>query len=1388
MSGVVRNGFSTLNRLLGKKNKDSTLSRSTSNLSKSVTNLDASSQHNKIVPLAASTNAPFEQTFRITICLPRDQLYVARVGAKTKLWQLLEMVCTNKLLDKNKFEFRHPSDSSQVYSNDLTIGEVGLNEIRLSLKTDSHHEPYPKFHTDEIVKLRQNSRESLSSSEFSKNSSRQYIKTTSPYSSTNSLSSMDSTGLNSRHHPPIAPSRKKRIAPRPPSQSSLSERSDVNGGEHVFKQPQPVMPPKNFFVSSPNLTNNTDTKGNKQHEASDKKIHRIEEQEIEKKPTPRPTSLHGLRQISVQSNGDNRATYAAPSPTVTPVTPAIVDASTTVNDSLEFKDERPEPVPRKRTVLGGKKKAPSPPPRGLPPVAPPRSVSKVDLTEPINDTPATPNPNVSKVMLNVNSDTEVEPIQEPKETLVRSTAKSPPPPTTPLKSSETPVGSPQTETKLIANDDDALSQEIETDLSSTNRTDSSDEEETKVYNIQMGKSLVVEKTQRHIEDVEVVENIKNENKEVIENTQQHVKINGTENESVLLNKHLDNARETTPSPRSESPLWSYTLPAPSTFADDKNSEIRDDSDRKDGSDVNGDLSSEVSDVSDVPIKAFIQKRVPVDFHALDDKSNAESSMTSDIEDGYQGDKARFSRGALLQSLENHRDEFIENEFEFLEKLEDDDKQVVIKKDVPTINGSTNDTDYIPIRKQDVISELNNVIVNNQLETVIRRSETPDDIESAQKSSLSNFIIQTYTNHVDVKTDSPVEEKIDQPIKSSVDEINKSAASTEDINKSDDEIVLRPKTEYIQSKRPSLSNGNLFKSPRVSRSDSFHSTRNGSTENLGLTSRSSSYVSLVGNQSNKATPRNSLTNGSLIDSNRRKSSSELSIADSPSLQSLLVMKTILSNSRKNSLNVDSLSNGSKENGELDGDSESKKGSVEIEAKSPVPAPVYDDSSKENSPQNKLPTKLDEADNPKWKYQGPPAINLGTWGERPKSMIAIKNDNDYIFGGTINPSDTVATPSESPMVSAKTISNPLSVVVETPVKSVDVTDNVDVPDNHLPIVRAVVKKVQPVANVPTDASRNIEIRRPSYEVTTIVTEKVKPEPRAPLQNRFSWKIPATFNQPISGHNNNFDKKVPTVRGFKAPADAMSDKDQSIDSGYKSLSPTVVLINSSKDPPAERPKTQPPPTVAKRPSLLRQQKSEEPSAVPFSQFTLRKTGLKEKIVAMDADNNESKSQPTVISPPIQTIQLRQKQEINIRPVTIHATTTRITVAQEPIKPAATVEPSVQPTQKLAVENIRPVVSNGTTVTKATIPIPNEPVKRSVIVSSPIQNVQLRPKQDTQKVRPITVHTTVPPPPPPSIVKQVPIVRGVIKQKSLPSTADPRDALLDAIKNFNKGNLKKK
>lgn len=85
-----------------------------------MTHLDTSSQYNKIVPLAAMSNAPFEQTFRITVALPRDQLYVLRVGAKTKLHQVLDMTCTAKQLDRDKYEFRHPGQLFNQPHSSLT--------------------------------------------------------------------------------------------------------------------------------------------------------------------------------------------------------------------------------------------------------------------------------------------------------------------------------------------------------------------------------------------------------------------------------------------------------------------------------------------------------------------------------------------------------------------------------------------------------------------------------------------------------------------------------------------------------------------------------------------------------------------------------------------------------------------------------------------------------------------------------------------------------------------------------------------------------------------------------------------------------------------------------------------------------------------------------------------------------------------------------------------------------------------------------------------------------------------------------------------------------------------------------------------------------------------
>lgn len=83
------------------------------------------------------------------------------------------------------------------------------------------------------------------------------MSSVSPYSSTNSLNSSDSSGnVNhqriSNSHAITAPGRRKRIAPRPPSQNSIPE--DPEKSVTVLKRSNLVR--QNFHVSSPNLTIN----------------------------------------------------------------------------------------------------------------------------------------------------------------------------------------------------------------------------------------------------------------------------------------------------------------------------------------------------------------------------------------------------------------------------------------------------------------------------------------------------------------------------------------------------------------------------------------------------------------------------------------------------------------------------------------------------------------------------------------------------------------------------------------------------------------------------------------------------------------------------------------------------------------------------------------------------------------------------------------------------------------------------------------------------------------------------------------------------------------------------------------------------------------------------
>lgn len=882
-------------------------------------------------------------------------------------------------------------------------------------------------------------------------------------------------------------------------------------------------------------------------------------------------------------------------------------------------------------------------------------------------------------------------------------------------------------------------------LDSKSGADSSDEEKTNIYNIQTGKPIIIQPpvstntksstTQiNHQQRTTVVEVLSGDESSKESSPVRLV----IETPKSPVNKSLTVIRDhSEPSSRAESPLWTYTLPAPQKFADNENAANNqtiastDVSGFYNGESVTGSsdtatVISDLSDMSDVPIKPIIKERLPLDFQVFTDTSticeDVRSVTPSDVEDGYQGYNQRFSREALLESLEKRRDQFIENEFKFLTAEDStlDSEPQSLKMDT-TVEEVEEQPLKEPIKitsmdksielqrkvssestKSSVIEELKDVIDNNKLDDIIKTNGHTESVFPEQV--LSNFSIKTYSQE-------------------------ENASNSVELKKNDSKEEASAESENEFVKRPSLSNGFTNSSPiRINRADSFHSTRqtNLPTDHSNapisvLTPRSSSYISLIGTQKYE----NRTLRSQYSDSSNRRSSSELSIADSPSLQSLSVMKSILSNSRKNSLNTETISTTIENTVRPDAEETSvirnntsvtdiNKPTIELE----VPKAVSSASNITITTLNSEPSPAASiATEKKWRYQGPPAINVSTWGDRPKSKISIKTDKDYKSGEVVNVNG-------KPSV----VSHPVQRTAIKEEREESIT-NKSVDPDRTPIIRGVVPKAatQSVDSFETESTK-ISIRRPSYEIATYITEKSQPETpsistasmtlgRVPIPNR--WSTIGTVrtqtqnvNPSLNSATNIAAASAVTVKSFKladpvnhhsplSPANNKNyaiAKDGSFDSGYKSMPPVYSELTAAK---------------------MAQQDTESEPVAPFSQFTLRKTGLKDKILADPTARNITKLE----EPQTTTVQLRSHSgEIQKR--------FSVPVFQAPAK----------------------------------LPKPiGHVIKTEIVTNNP------------------------PPPPAPTMT---PSFRLVKTQRSLPTIQlDSRDQLLDAIRNFGQnGGLKKR
>lgn len=849
--------------------------------------------------------------------------------------------------------------------------------------------------------------------------------------------------------------------------------------------------------------------------------------------------------------------------------------------------------------------------------------------------------------------------------------------------------------------------------------DSSDDEKTNIYNIRTGKPII---TPNAISTSFPVNHTIKPSLRVDEISTQ-VALNVSPDVIIIspVNKSITAIRDASENPsRAESPLWTYTLPAPPTFADTENvskkqtiasisetpaAELYNVESLGGTSDSATTVVSKSPDVSDsdVPIKPIIIERLPLDFDAFtcdsiggDDIRSITQSDAAAAE-GDQSLSPRFSREALIENLTKRQEQFIENNFQF---LNNEASPVVSEPQSLTMDTRNEEEDEKPIID----------------EYPTEKATSAESMECLQMQDSEELKEVSESNKLDENISS---EAISGEIKLS-DNVS-SNANAIIVTKDDD--TTENEAHFV--KRSSITNVFLnVSSSRINRSDSFHSTRqtnpsptdhHSSASINALTPRSASYISLIGTQKFE----NRALRPQLADSPNRRSSSELSIADSPLLQSVSVMKSILSNSRKNSLHNEAMIAVAKES-EHTAEVLVRNTSItdinwpvvdtEEPFKKSVPAAATVTITKLNADPPAVSTQ--NATEKKWCYQGPPAIQMSTWGDRPKSKISIKTDKDYKSSTADNAVD------------------------QSHLDGTAKKETHTVESDRIPIIRGVVpKSLTQLADTFDTEPTNLSIRRPSYEISTYISDKSQHETaslgRIPIPNRWSTigSIPSSTSvvNPMFGHSVANIKPIAaaaaaasTVKPNFSLADSVNvhpihnaentknyaiAKDGSFDSGYKSMPPVFSE----------------PLSAARSPNHPDDQVSIGAPA-PFSQFTLRKTGLKEQILADSTPKNMHKK------PDVQhqtTVQLRSH--------------------------------------------------NGEAQKRFSVPFFTAPPK----LPKPVGHVSKAP------------HLSNPPQAPPPPPAMAPSSNRVVRtQQSLPPVlVDSRDQLLDAIRNFgNNGGLKKR
>ncbi|XP_033198491.1 uncharacterized protein LOC117161224 isoform X5 [Bombus vancouverensis nearcticus] len=920
-------------------------------------------------------NQPFETTFRLQVHLPRNQLWVSRVSPKMNLGEILDQVCREKDLDKNKYELRHPA-SLETLDLSLSLQDYHLQEVTLYAKQG--RSLGSALSTQDIMALqrqeerrRQQAKQGVFGFVFKK-SKEGSLSTDSLGGRSASPARSDETGRStSPLQPPTRPQRKRRPAPKPPiqAQADVSNGTEENCADSskdkvVISHSRNSSDSSGYHEASV-LSDNPDSAGRlpetlpRRNKVPLEMPRKLAQTSQSSKSLSNLTSVpgtlsHGISSTSLSSTGLRKKRVAPPPPVTRPLSSAIsTQALERIVDSEESLTSDMDPskppsdisVPSKaNSDIEERPKASS-------------DIGVTTLGSKLSNSIDFTNPDSSKVELELKgSKCDIEPRHRSGSINVKLPSTEP---GHPAPVEDAPVDSRlprKRDTNL--SETDVLLQKVSDTLTNSLPVASFDE-------------VPVSPTITKLEPTNISKETDQKNKKISEYPNGFdVNISST---NLTVNSQQDTSDYVSAVDEDLSVTdWEYQLPAPpsafrdsaspvfdnfevitpspESFRDTEITELTSTSDQKDGRNIIEKVERQEIEVrKETPLaKSFIQQK-------------PESSMKKEV----------------IYELENKISTLPQNNM----SQKDVDSRRLLNPSTPKISPVDNTlsnftiTTYSKQKNLNIFEEVEQSRKINSDERFIRSFATltrnKGNLDESEDKNLKEFSVGTLQGKrkVTMGEDKSSETKLEPKIQT--ESLQRWQSGNEKSN------IQRSKS-YISMCDKSNLQGNICEI------ESIKNEKNLEMDNSGMKKATS-----ISNLSVTAT-KNDEKSSQWRDNILKRPTKE------KQLQSVQVLKSILpqlKNAQQAEENVPKDSSdivlSEKTRSETTSNEHSTE-SNEVSTREPQTAP----SNKKVEPESKKPTP--ETNKKRYTYSGPPMINLGSWSERPSINVQIKKDIDYKFG--------------------------------------------------------------------------------------------------------------------------------------------------------------------------------------------------------------------------------------------------------------------------------------------------------------------------------------------------------------------------------------------------------